>query len=202
MGSGNCKASKLKTHGNQRLDSLWGGSQWALKAEITPSHYPQHKIKSYTQYHVYISEQNKLSPACFQSNRARDFLSSRRRRVAREDMKALLSQDLSLDPASLIPAHASLTNAGQAFNSVQCTWGATKSQQVCALDSPGNSFFHHLDSIKDTRVCEKQVWPRWSSAGRKHTPEHLTLPGLLAPAHHHLLTQAFTAVGPQVVNGC
>lgn len=42
------------------------------------------------------------------------------------------------------------------------------SQYVCALRCSCNSFFHLLDSIKDTKVWENQVWPKWSSEGSKN----------------------------------
>lgn len=128
---------------------------------------------------VYL--QNKTNktknPASFQSARARDFISFGRRSIANKDRKALTLTLAGHLPASLISGHCSLINkqgTNFQFSSVHLG-GCALDQEVCALDHPWNSFFH-LDSIKDTKVWEKQVWPEWSYKGRKSAPRAPLLP--------------------------
>lgn len=165
---GKPEAYKLKIHRNQSLEFPVGGTSWDLEVEITPSYHEQHKINSWTLVYAYRTKQTNKNPAGFYSDGTRDLVSSGRKRVSSEDTTATLLQGFMAGylPASFISGHCSLTNMGQ-FHFSSTRMGEN-SQYVCALRCSCNSFFHLLDSIKDTKVWENQVWPKWSSKGSKN----------------------------------
>lgn len=155
---------------------------------------------------VYL--QNKTNktknPASFQSARERDFISFGRRSVANKDRKTLTLTLAGHLPASLISGHCFLINkqgTNFQFSSVHLG-GCALDQEVCALDHPWNSFFHLLDSIKDTKVWEKQVWPEWSYKGRKSAPRAPLLPRPSLPLLNSSLSLESALYHSSLNSGC
>lgn len=137
-----------KYTGIKVYNSLWGGTSWDLKVEITPSHHEQHKINSWTLVYAYRTKQTNKNPAGFYSDGTRDLVSSGRKRVSSEDTTAILLQGFMAGylPASSISGHCSLTNMGHSFISVQLAWGRTVNMCVLCVVHATASFIFLIPS--------------------------------------------------------